>query len=53
MPKIDVSPLPSSRWLIATFGIGAVLAALGLFLFSEGTDPNRGTQQAQPQRMPR
>lgn len=50
MPNIEVSSLPRTRWLIAAFGIGAGLAALGLFLFTERTDPNRGSQQAQIQK---
>lgn len=50
MSNIDVSSLPRARWLIATFGIGAGLAALGLFLFTDGTDPNRVNRQAQIQK---
>lgn len=50
MPNIDMSLLPRTKWLVAAFAFGAGLAALGLFLFTEGADPTRGNQQAQIQK---
>lgn len=50
MSNIDLSSLPHTKWLVTAFTVGAGLAALGLFLFTEGTDPIPGDQQAQTQK---